>query len=383
MRPILFICLLFTITKVSAQPSILVDTHNDFLYKSLDSGYLFDSDLRGITHTDLNRLRAGGMNLQFFSVFCDGEKKQPFHYAMTAMDTLEAVIKRNPGKIVLIHRESELKKAMKEGKLAAVYGVEGGHMIENDLAKLQTIFDRGARYMTLTWNNSTDWASSAFDERFKKDIQHKGLTEFGKQVVRKMNELGMLVDISHVGEQTFWDVIATSTKPVIASHSSVYAFSPHQRNLKDDQIRAIAKNGGVIQINFYSGFLDSTYERKKLSFFEEHKSQVDSLAKAGLPDYKVEAFLFLKYPDEVLQLRPPLSLLIDHIDYIKNLVGVDYVGLGSDFDGITSSPQGLNDVTSYPLILAALKTRGYSRKQIKRVMGGNLLRVWRANERGE
>ena len=380
MRPIFFVCLLISINQVSAQSKVLVDTHNDFLYKSLDSGYAFDSDLKGTTHTDLDRLRAGGVNLQFFSVFCDGAMKQPFHYAMTSMDTLEAVIKRNPGKIVLIHREQELKKAIKEGKLAAVYGVEGGHMIENDLSKLQTIFDRGARYMTLTWNNSTDWASSAFDEKFKKDIQHKGLTEFGKQVVRKMNELGMMVDVSHLGETSFWDLMATTTKPVIASHSSVYAFSPHQRNLKDDQIRAISKNGGVIQINFYSGFLDSSYERKKLAFFEVHKNQVDSLTKAGLPDYRVEGFLFLKYPGEVYQLRPPLSLLIDHIDYIKNLVGIDYVGLGSDFDGIESAPQGLNDVTSYPLIEAALKQRGYSRKQIKKVMGGNLLRVWRGNQ---
>ena len=214
MRPIFFVCLLISINQVSAQSKVLVDTHNDFLYKSLDSGYAFDSDLKGTTHTDLDRLRAGGVNLQFFSVFCDGAMKQPFHYAMTSMDTLEAVIKRNPGKIVLIHREQELKKAIKEGKLAAVYGVEGGHMIENDLSKLQTIFDRGARYMTLTWNNSTDWASSAFDEKFKKDIQHKGLTEFGKQVVRKMNELGMMVDVSHLGETSFWDLMATTTKPV-------------------------------------------------------------------------------------------------------------------------------------------------------------------------
>ena len=380
---IFFLCyFLFSIGGLSAQSSsVIVDTHNDFLYKSLDSGYAFDKDLRGITHTDLDRLRAGGVKLQFFSVFCDGEKVSPYRYAMTAMDTLEAVIKRNPGKMVLIKNSRELKNAIRQGKLAAVYGVEGGHMMENDLSKLQTMYDRGTRYMTLTWNNSTDWASSAFDERFKKDIAHKGLTDFGKQVVRKMNELGMMVDVSHLGETSFWDVIATTVKPVIASHSSVYAFSPHQRNLKDEQILAIARNGGVIQVNFYSGFLDSSYERKKSAFFSDHKKEVDSLTSARVPDYLVEAFLFLKYPEEVSQMRPPLSLLIDHIDYIKNLAGIDHVGLGSDFDGIESAPLGLNDVTSYPLIAAALKERGYSRKELAKVLGGNLLRVWRENEK--
>lgn len=381
MRIFTFLLFFLTSTFLSAQKGLIViDTHNDFLYKSLDSGYALDKNLRGITQTDLDRLISGGVDLQFFSVFCDGTMKEPFQYAMTAMDTLEAVIKRNPGKIRFINNSTELRKAVRQGKLAAVYGVEGGHMIENDLMKLQRIYDRGARYMTLTWNNSTNWASSAYDERFKKDSIHKGLTQFGKEIVKKMNELGMMVDVSHLGETSFWDLMAVTTKPVIASHSSVFAFSPHQRNLKDDQIKAIAKNGGVIQVNFYSGFLDSSYERKKAVFFDTHKTQVDSLTKAGLADYLVEAFLFLKYHAEVDSLRPPLSLLIDHIDYIKNLVGIDYVGLGSDFDGIESSPQGLNDVTSYPLIIQALKDRGYINSEVVKVMGGNLVRVWKANE---
>lgn len=379
MRQILFFIFSFAGFSVRCQ-NFVVDTHNDILYKSLDSGYAIDKDLRGIAQTDLDRLRAGGVKLQFFSVFCDGEMKQPFQYAMTAMDTLEAVVKRNPGKIALIRNSYDLKATIRQKKLAAVYGVEGGHMIENDLSKLQIIFDRGARYLTLTWNNSTDWASSAFDERFKKDISHKGLSAFGREVVKKMNELGMMIDVSHLGERSFWDLMEITKKPVIASHSSVYAFSPHQRNLKDDQIRAIAKNRGVIQINFYSGFLDSSYDRKKAVFFEQHKMEVDSLTSAGLPDYRVEGILFLKYPAEVNALRPPLSLLVDHIDHIKNLVGIDYVGLGSDFDGIESAPQGLNDVTSYPLIESALKQRGYSNKDVRKVMGANLLRVWKANE---
>jgi membrane dipeptidase len=196
-----------------------------------------------------------------------------------------------------------------------------------------------------------------------------------------MNALGMMVDISHVGEKTFWDVINTTTKPVIASHSSVYNICPHQRNLKDDQIKAIAKNGGVIQVNFYSGFLDSTYTRKKDIFFVKHKSESDSLSKSGMSENMVENYMFSKYRNEVQALRPPFSLLMQHIEYIINLVGVDYVGLGSDFDGIESSPLQLDDVTSYPLITKALVEKGYSEKDIDKILGVNLLRVLKAIER--
>jgi membrane dipeptidase len=190
----------------------------------------------------------------------------------------------------------------------------------------------------------------------------------------------MMVDISHVGEQTFWDVIGSTTKPIIASHSSVYNLCPHQRNLKDDQIKAIAKNGGVIQVNFYSGFIDSTYIRKKDIFLQKHKSESDSLIKSGMNEFMIEDYLYSSYKDEVQALRPPFSLLMQHIEYIINLVGVDYVGLGSDFDGIESSPLQLDDVTSYPLITKALVEKGYSEKDIDKILGGNLLRVLKANE---
>ena len=382
----LFICILL-VQQIVAQSyqkihakAIVVDTHNDILMKATDNGFVFDTDLRGKTQSDLARWKEGGLDVQLFSVFCDGNKKNPYAYANRQMDTLDAVLARNPDKIVKVANSKELYKAVKQHKIAAMFGVEGGHMIEDDLSKLEALYKRGARYMTLTWNNSTTWASSAFEEKFKKDLDHKGLTDFGKQVLHRMNELGMIVDISHVGETTFWDVIKTTNKPVIASHSSVYHFSPHQRNLKDEQIKAIAKNGGVIQVNFFSGFLDSTFEKRTAVFEAAHQAEKDSLVKINPESYFFQQYLFKKYPDEVKGLRPPLSLLIDHIEYIIKLVGVDYVGLGSDFDGITSSPQQLDDVTSYPLITKALLERGYSKKDVTKILGGNFLRVLKANE---
>ncbi|HSB94712.1 MAG TPA: dipeptidase, partial [Flavitalea sp.] len=265
-------------------------------------------------------------------------------------------------------------------KSVAMLGIEGGHMIENDLGKLDSLYRRGARYMTLTWNNSTSWATSAYDETFKKELAHKGLTDFGKQVVNKMNQLGMIVDISHVGEQTFWDVIKTTTKPVLASHSSVYNLCNHQRNLKDDQIKAIAKNGGVIQVNFNPPFIDSSFAKKENTFYEKNKTETDSLVKSSVDSWLIENYLFNKYKDETTIMRPPLSLLIEHIEYIIKLVGVDYVGLGSDFDGINSTPQQLDDVTDFSKITKALVDKGYSRKDIAKILGGNFLRVLKANE---
>jgi len=383
----LIICILFTqqITAQSYQKihdkAIVVDTHNDILMKSTENGLVFDQNLKGKTHSDLARWKQGGLDVQLFSVFCDGDKKNPYTYANRQMDSLDAVVKRNPDKIVKVSNTKELYKTVKQHKIAAMFGVEGGHMIEDNLNNIDVFYKRDARYMTLTWNNSTTWATSAFDETFKKDLQHKGLTDFGKQVVKRMNELGMIVDVSHVGETTFWDVIKTTTKPIIASHSCVYNLCAHQRNLKDDQIKAIAKNGGVIQVNFYSGFLDSDFMKRKDAFIERHKTERDSIMKSGKEYFFADEYLFAKYTDEVNALRAPLSLLIQHIEYIIKLVGVDYVGLGSDFDGIESPPQELDDVTTYPLITKALVEKGYSKKDITKILGGNFLRVMKANEK--
>ncbi|MEO7530173.1 MAG: membrane dipeptidase, partial [Sediminibacterium sp.] len=227
------------------------------------------------------------------------------------------------------------------------------------------------------------WATSAMAETTKKDSlakTHKGLTDFGKQVVKRMNELGMMVDLSHVGEQTFWDAINTTTKPVIVSHSNAYALCPIFRNLKDEQIIAVGKNGGVIDLNFYSGFVDSTNKNKENLFARAHKSELDSLKQTGMQAEYALTMISEKYASEVQAARPPLSMLLDHLDYIVKLAGVDHVGMGSDFDGINSAPQQLDDVTSYPLITKALLERGYSKKDIGKIMGGNVLRVLKANE---
>tara|TARA_R110000868_G_scaffold220733_1_gene472147 strand:- start:3324 stop:4493 length:1170 start_codon:yes stop_codon:yes gene_type:complete len=360
--------------------AIVVDTHNDILMKAADIGIVFDQDLKGKTHSDLNRWKKGGLDVQFFSVFCEGDLKNPFDYANREMDSLDAVIARNPNKIVKVSNYASLLKTVHQNKIAALFGVEGGHMIENDLSKLDILYNRGARYLTLTHNVAPTWATSAMDEVTNPNLPHKGLTDFGIQIVQHMNQIGMIVDVSHSGDQTFWDVIKTTTKPIIASHSSVYSLVPHRRNLKDDQIKAIAKNGGVIQINFNPGFIDPTFDAKELAFLQKHAVENDSLLKTGMIDFYAQDYLYNKYHEDAQAMRPPLSNVIQHIEYIIKLVGVDYVGLGSDFDGINLTPLQLDDVTSYPLITKALVEKGYSKTAITKILGGNMLRVLKANE---
>ncbi|MFM7839619.1 MAG: dipeptidase, partial [Chitinophagaceae bacterium] len=333
------------------------------------------------THTDLARLFAGGVDVQVFSIFCDGKQVQPYNWARREIDSVEAWARRNPKQLTILHSSKELFRTVKAGKIGAFMGVEGGHMIENHLEYLDTFFARGVRYMTLTWNNSTDWATSALDETTEPNLPHKGLTDFGKSVIRKMNQLGMLVDISHVGEQTFWDALSVTTKPVIASHSSVYALCPHRRNLKDDQIRAIGKNGGVIHLNFFAGFLDSTYQDKSTRFTALHQAEVDSLIAQGAQADYARMMIAEKYPEELKNVRPPLELLLTHLDYVVRLVGVDHVGLGSDFDGIEAAPRELNGVEDFPLLTQALLKRGYTPNDIHKILGGNFIRVLQANEK--
>jgi membrane dipeptidase len=365
------------------QKAIFVDSHNDILTACIEKNVRMDDNLKGKTQSDLARFKEAGVDVQIFSVWCDGNMQNPYQFANREMDTLDAVISRNPDKIVLIRNYAELKKALKQQKLAAMFGVEGGHMIESDLTKLDKLFERGARYMTLTWNNSNPWATSAMDETLKKDSlskAHKGLTDFGREVIKRMNTLGIMVDLSHVGEQTFWDAINATTKPVIVSHSNAYALCPAFRNLKDEQIKAVAKNGGVIDLNFYSGFIDSSFKNKEIKFVLGHAKELDSLKKLGMVQEYALSVLAEKYYDEVQSSRPPLSALLAHLEYIVKLAGVDHVGIGSDFDGITSSPKELDDVTNYELITKALIEKGYSKKDIYKILGGNILRVLKANE---
>ena len=360
--------------------AIVVDTHNDILMKAADNGIIFDQNLTGKTHSDLDRWKKGGLDVQIFSVYCDGGAENAYDYANREMDSLDAVVSRNPDKIAKVANYKEMMTAVNDNKIAAMFGIEGGHMIEDDLAKLEALYNRGARYLTLTHNVAPSWATSAADETTNPNLEQKGLTDFGKQVVKRMNELGMMVDISHVGEQTFKDVIEITTKPIIASHSSVYSLVASRRNLKDEQIKAIAKNEGVIMVNFHPGFIDSSFDGKEAAFLEKHSAESDSLIKSGMDEWYTLDYLYNKYSSETAVMRPPLSMLMDHIDYIVNLVGIDYVGLGSDFDGINLTPQQLDDVTTYPLITKALVEKGYSEENIIKILGSNFLRVLKANE---
>ena len=389
-RYILFPLMLLMTTCIFSQKykkihdkAVLVDTHNDFPSASIQKKVSLDSDLLGKTHTDLGRLRSGGVDVQIFSIFCGPEQQQPYAFANREIDSVYAWTERAPNRMTLVRTPAELKQAIKDNRLATMLGVEGGHMIEDKIENLDALYVRGVRYMTLTWNNSTSWATSAADETTKGDsLAHKGLTDLGKKIVQRMNELGMLIDISHNGEQTFRDVIKLTKKPIIASHSSVWALCHHRRNLKNDQIKAIAKNGGVIHLNFYAGFLDSTYEKKAAQLLARHQPEIDSLIAHGAqPDY-AGIMTMEKYKEETDAIRPPLSLLIDHLDYIVRLVGVDFVGLGSDFDGIEAGPKELNGVQDFPLITKALLDRGYNKKDIRKILGENFLRVFKANQLG-
>lgn len=368
--------------------AIVCDTHNDIISTCLDKGFSFDQDLTGKTHSDLNRMLKGGLDVQVFSIFCDGEQKNPYQFANREIDTLYAWVKRNPTKMMLVSTPKQLNQAVKKHKLASMMGVEGGHMIEDDLNKLDSLFNRGVRYMTLTWNNNTSWATSAEYEsgNQKKDgkvdttSQKKGLNDFGKEVVKRMNELGMMVDLSHVGEQTFWDAIHTSTKPILVSHSDAYALCPAFRNLKDDQIKAVARNGGVIDLNFYPAFLDSTVEAKQVAYHKKHRAEKKELIASGKKGFEADDIIAKKYPQEIEDMQAPFHLLFDHLAYIVKLAGIDYVGLGGDFDGIGITPKVLTDVTKYPMITEELVKRGYSKKDIDKILGGNFIRVFKANQ---
>jgi membrane dipeptidase len=359
--------------------SILVDTHNDAVTACIEKKVSFDQDLTGVNHSDLKRFKEGGLDYQLFSIWCDGEKVNPYAWAMREMDTIDAVAARNPDKMVIAKDWKTINAALKAGKIIAQYGVEGGHMIEDDINRLDTFYNRGVRYMTLTWNNSPSWASSHTAEKDPTYTGPKGLTSFGKTIIGRMNQLGMIVDVSHIGETTFWDAINTTTKPVIASHSNAYSICPVTRNLKDDQIKAIGKNGGVICLNFFSGFVDSNFSKKDMAFRKAHSAEIDSLLATGIQREYAFTMISDKYKIESEAIKPTIEQLMQHFDHIVKLIGINHVGIGSDFDGINSAPQGLSTVLEYPNFTKALIARGYSNKDIKKVLGGNFLRVYRIN----
>lgn len=390
MKYLLFLMVCFTVIGCSPalnrlhQKAVLADTHNDVLSSQVLEGKDISHRLKE-GHSDLDRWKEGGTDVQFFSVWTDKTPRNKagfFADAVEEIDSLHHIILRNPDRMAFATNYKEVKKWVHKDRLVSLIGVEGGHMIEGEIGKLEKLYEKGMRYLTLTWNNSTEWASSAMDETLNPGkLKQKGLTEFGKQVVRRMNDLGIIVDLSHVGEQTFYDALAVTTKPVFLSHSSVWSICPVFRNVKDDQIKAVAKNGGVICINFYSGFISKEYDQRQ-SYLNKvaRDSAFSSYLAANKGDSvaakaKWEQF----YDTEMNKVRPTLAQLVDHIDHIVKLVGDDYVGIGSDFDGVSSLPVGLDDVTTYPKITEELLSRGYSRKSIKKILGGNVLRVMKAN----
>lgn len=369
-------------TRALHEKAIVVDGHNDVLSSAvLDGKDISHRIPEG--HSDLDRWKEGGLDVQFFSIWTDKtprNKEGAFKDATEEIDSLKALVARNPSRMLLATTYKDVTKGIKENKLVSLIGVEGGHMIEDDMNKLEQLHKMGMRYMTLTWNNSISWATSAMDETNNPEkLSHKGLTDFGKDVVRRMNDLGIIVDLSHTGEQTFYDALSVTKKPVILSHSSVWELCPVFRNVKDEQIRAVAKNGGVICINFYSGFISREYDRRADELQRRRRAFIDSSLKAGTDSITVRDNWRTYFRSEMQKVQPTLSQVVDHIDHIVKLVGDRYVGIGSDFDGVSALPLGLEDVTTYPRITEELKRRGYSNRSIRRIMGENVLRVMRAN----
>lgn len=359
------------------QDLIVVDGHNDVIVESILPGKDIGKRIK-TGHTDLPRLKEGGVDVQVFAVWSDDKKwkKNAYKHANDQIDALEKLIANNPDKIELAKSSADIERINKDGKIVALIGIEGGNMIEERLDYLETLYNRGARYLTLTWNYNLPWVTAAAMEVKTKDKKGKGLTAHGKDIIRKMNELGMMVDLSHAGEQTFYDVLSITSKPVLVSHSNAAALTPHYRNLKDAQLEALKKNGGVVGVNFYSEFLDSNYpKRVKNLYYKSHKK--DSTNKE-ISVGKMYGALSAKQKHEA---NAPFENVLKHIDHLVAKAGIDHVAIGSDFDGIESPPQELEDVTKFPVLTKALLERGYSKEDVAKIMGLNFLRVLKENEK--
>jgi len=368
--------------------AIVVDTHADTPQRFLDGGFdIGSTDPADNGHVSLDKARAGNLGAEFFSIWVD-PRINPNHYAQKTLDLIDSVYQQaahHPDRMMMAFTVDDIEHAHKEHKLAALMGIEGGHSIENDIHLLRDFHRLGVRYMTLSWSNTNEWADSSGDINDTKIQHHNGLTDFGKDVVLEMNRLGMMVDISHVADKTFWDAIATTKAPVIASHSSARALVNHPRNMTDDMLRAVAKNGGVVQVNFFSGFDDP-------KFLEASNAQAkdrDAAVEMQLSKIRAEGKPLTYLDEDTIERewlgkipRPPFSTLIDQIDHIAKVAGVDHVGLGSDFDGVSgATPAGIDSAADLPKITQALLDRGYSADDIRKILGGNLLRVFREVER--
>ena len=362
--------------------AIVIDTHADTTQRLVDENYDLADPLNG-GNLNFDSAKKGNLGAEFFSIWVEPDLYKG-HEARRTLELIDAVYEqaaKHPDKMQMAFSPADIEAAHREHKLAALMGIEGGHSIENSLRLLRDYYRLGVRYMTLTWSNSLDWANSSGDEG-KPGVPHNpdGLTPFGKQVVLEMNRLGMMVDISHVADDTFWAAIKTTKAPVIASHSSARAISNAPRNMTDDMLRAVAKNGGVVQVNYYSAFISEAYREASIAQQPEVAKATEELKAKFKAEGKQVTYgdlekLQRQYADRIP--RPPLSALIDNIDHIAKVAGVDHVGLGSDFDGVSGQlPEGIDSAADLPKITAALMDRGYSAEDCRKILGGNLLRVF-------
>ena len=344
--------------------ALLIDTHNDITSRTVD-GYDIGT-AKNDGHTNVTALKEGGVGAQFFAVYVSSTYVNGNHSARRTLEMIDTVrhdiIGRYPNDFVFATTADDIERIHQQGKIAALMGIEGGHAIEDSLRLLRDYYALGIRYMTLTHTNTNNWADSSGDINKPGVEHHNGLTDFGKQVVREMNRLGMMVDISHVADKTFWGALEVSSAPIFASHSSCRALSNVPRNMTDEMIVALAKKGGVVQVNFFCEFLSQkSADAGKLFTM----SETDPVAMA-------------KYQKNV----PPATLadVVAHIDHIVKIAGINTVGIGSDFDGIPCAPQGLEDVAKFPNLTRALLEKGYTADDIRKIYGGNTLRVMRAVE---
>ena len=359
--------------------SFVADTHNDVLLRAMEGQNVLKYHPE--SHSDLEKFKLGGVDLQVFSIWVspDEKEKKYFENANDMINKLDFLISRVPKDWGLAKSYQDITYNSRKNKMSCVIGVEGGHIIGRDISKLEALHDRGMRYLGLTWNNSNHIASSAKDETFNRNsLSNIGLSNFGSEVVQKCNDLGVIIDVSHAGEQAFWDVVDQSQEPIIASHSSVYALCPHYRNLKDDQIKAIAKTGGAVFINFYPGYIDSTFQQKAEIINMKYEVELDILAEKYDPlsnQYWFEEMKLLKH--EKARIAPSINDVIKHISYVVNLVGVDYVGLGSDYDGVEIMPTGLENVSKLPFLTKKLIEHGYTIREVRKILGGNFKRIFK------
>ncbi|MBX7105935.1 MAG: dipeptidase [Gemmataceae bacterium] len=358
--------------------SLVVDGHNDLpweLRSRSDGGFvtLDVSRKQARLHTDIPRLRAGGVGAQFWSAYVpvsSAAKGKAVTQTLEQIDTIHRLIARYPDTFQFAGTADDILAARRAGKIASLIGVEGGHSIDNSLGVLRMLYQLGTRYMTLTHSESLDWADSATDA-----AKSNGLSSFGEQVVVEMNRLGMLVDISHVSPETMKHALRITRAPVIASHSSAYSIAAHPRNVPDDVLKLVRENGGVIMVNFYSGFITTDGAAAARTFSAAYRDMKKNIK----DDKQLEDAVTQWFKDHPIP-RGTVHTVVDHIEHIIKTAGIDHVGLGSDYDGIPLTPEQLEDVSTYPAITQALLDRGYKPEEIQKVLGLNVLRVLRRAE---